>query len=43
VSWQRQGRRRAAHDLLAPISAWFTEGHGTADLQQAKGLLAAPS
>jgi hypothetical protein len=26
--------------LLAPIYGWFTEGFDTADLQDAKGLLA---
>ena len=41
--WQRQGRLREAHDLLAPIYGWFTEGYATADLQQAKDLLAVPS
>jgi predicted ATPase len=38
--WQRQGERRRAHDLLAEIYGWFTEGFGTADLRQAKALLA---
>jgi class 3 adenylate cyclase len=28
-----------ARDLLAPIYGWFTEGFGTADLQEAKALL----
>jgi predicted ATPase len=37
--WQRQGKRAAAYDLLAPIYAWFTEGFDTADLQEAKALL----
>jgi DNA-binding winged helix-turn-helix (wHTH) protein/predicted ATPase len=37
--WQRQGRRAAAYDLLAPIHGWFTEGFDTADLQEAKALL----
>jgi predicted ATPase len=27
--------------LLAPIYSWFTEGFDTADLQEAKALLAA--
>jgi predicted ATPase len=36
--WQ-QGRRQEAHDLLAPIYAWFTEGFDTKDLQEAKALL----
>ena len=30
-----------ARDLLAPICGWFTEGFDTADLQDAKALLAA--
>jgi predicted ATPase len=37
--WQRQGRHQEAHDLLAPIYGWFTEGFDTADLQDAKVLL----
>ena len=39
--WQQQGKRAAAYDLLAPIYGWFTEGFDTADLQEAKALLAA--
>jgi predicted ATPase len=39
--WQQQGRRAEAHDLLAPIYGWFTEGFDTADLQEAKALLEA--
>ena len=38
--WQRQGKRAEAHELLAPIYGWFTEGFDTADLQEAKALLA---
>jgi len=34
-----QDRRAEAHDLLAPIYAWFTEGFGTQDLKEAKALL----
>jgi hypothetical protein len=36
--------RRAAegHGLLAPLYAWFTEGFDTADLIEAKALLAEP-
>jgi predicted ATPase len=34
-----QGRVREAHDLLAPIYGWFTEGFGTKDLTEAKALL----
>jgi tetratricopeptide (TPR) repeat protein len=37
--WQRQGKRDAARDLLAPVYAWFTEGFDTRDLQDAKALL----
>ena len=37
--WQRRGQRQEAHDLLAPIYGWFTEGFATADLQEARGLL----
>jgi class 3 adenylate cyclase/predicted ATPase len=37
--WQRQGKRPEAHDLLAPVYGWFTEGFDTADLQEAKALL----
>ena len=37
--WQRQGKRAAAHELLAPIYGWFTEGFDTPDLQEAKALL----
>jgi predicted ATPase len=38
--WQQQGKRQEAHDLLAPIYGWFTEGFDTADLQEARALLA---
>jgi predicted ATPase len=38
--WQSQGKRAAAYELLAPIFGWFTEGFDTADLQEAKALLA---
>ena len=34
-----RGRRAEAHDLLAPIYGWFTEGFNTADLKEAKRLL----
>ena len=37
--WQQQGKRQEAHDLLAPIYGWFTEGFDTADLQEAQALL----
>ena len=38
--WQSQGKRKEAYDLLAPVYEWFTEGFDTADLQEAKALLA---
>jgi predicted ATPase len=34
-----QGRRLEAHDLLAPVYGWFTEGFATKDLKDAKALL----
>ena len=37
--WQRQGKRDEAHQLLAQIYGWFTEGFDTADLQEAKAFL----
>jgi predicted ATPase len=37
--WQHQGQRAAAHQLLAEVYHWFTEGFETADLQEAKALL----
>jgi class 3 adenylate cyclase/predicted ATPase/energy-coupling factor transporter ATP-binding protein EcfA2 len=37
--WQQQGKRQKAHDLLAPVYGWFTEGFDTADLQEARSLL----
>ena len=38
--WQRRGRCEDARQLLAPIYGWFTEGFDTADLREAKQLLA---
>ncbi len=38
--WQKQGKQKAAHKLLARIYNWFTEGFETADLKEAKALLA---
>lgn len=37
--WQRQGRYRQAHELLAPIYQRFTEGHATPDLVAVHRLL----
>ena len=38
--WQQQGKQDEARELLAPVYGWFTEGFDTADLQEAKALLA---
>jgi predicted ATPase len=37
--WRDQGKPQQAHDLLAPVYAWFTEGFDTRDLKEAKALL----
>jgi predicted ATPase len=37
--WRDQRRRAEAHDLLAPVYVWFTEGFDTVDLKQARALL----
>ena len=37
--WQQQGRQVEAHNLLAEIYSWFTEGFDTLDLKEAKALL----
>ena len=37
--WQHQGKSAEAHDLLAPVYNWFTEGFDTKDLQEAKALV----
>ena len=37
--WQAQDKRQEAHDLLAPVYGWFTEGFDSADLQEAKALV----
>jgi class 3 adenylate cyclase/predicted ATPase len=37
--WQQQGKRAEAHQLLAEVYGWFTEGFDTADLQEARALL----
>jgi predicted ATPase len=37
--WDGQGKRAAAHKLLAGVYGWFTEGFDTADLQEARALL----
>jgi predicted ATPase len=37
--WQQQGKKEEAHQMLAEIYGWFTEGFDTKDLQEAKALL----
>ncbi len=37
--WGEQRKRSEAHDLLAPLYGWFTEGFDTPDLNEAKALL----
>jgi predicted ATPase len=37
--WQQQGRMKEAHEMLAVVYNWFTEGLDTKDLQEAKALL----
>jgi predicted ATPase len=38
--WQQQDKRAKAYQLLAETYGWFTEGFDTADLQEARTLLA---
>lgn len=38
--WSGKGKRHEAHELLAGIYDWFTEGFGTLDLREARLLLA---
>ena len=38
-AWQSQGKPKVAHDLLASVYNWFTEGVDTKDLNEAKSLL----
>jgi predicted ATPase len=38
--WGERGRRAEAHDLLAPVYSWFTEGFETGDLKEAATLIA---
>jgi predicted ATPase len=33
------GKVQQARELLAPVYQWFTEGHSTRDLMDAKALL----
>jgi predicted ATPase/class 3 adenylate cyclase len=37
--WRDQKKRQQAHDLLAPVYGWFTEGFDTLDLKEANALL----
>ena len=37
--WQEQGKRQQAHETLAAVYNWFTEGFETADLKEAAALL----
>jgi predicted ATPase len=37
--WHDQGKRQQAHDLLALVYDWFTEGFDMLDLKEAKALL----
>jgi predicted ATPase len=39
--WRRQGKQHEAHNMLAEIYHWCTEGFDTKDLQEAQGLLTA--
>ncbi|MBI3303445.1 MAG: hypothetical protein HYZ72_15385, partial [Deltaproteobacteria bacterium] len=41
--WQHQGKKKEAHEMLAEIYGWFTEGFDTVDLREAKALLGALS
>jgi class 3 adenylate cyclase/predicted ATPase len=37
--WRDQGKPQQAHELLAPVYGWFTEGFDTRDLKEANALL----
>ena len=37
--WRDQGRAAEAHELLAPVYGWFTEGRDAPDLKEASALL----
>ena len=37
--WGFEGKITEAHDLLALVYGWFTEGFDTAELKEAKSLL----
>jgi predicted ATPase len=38
--WQQQDKKEEARQVLAEVYGWFTEGFDTADLKEAKALLA---
>ena len=38
--WQQQDKKEEARQMLAEVYGWFTEGFDTADLKDAKALLA---
>jgi len=37
--WRDQGKPQQARELLAPVYGWFSEGHNTRDLKEAKALV----
>ena len=37
--WERLGKPDKSRALLTPAYQWFTEGHDTPDLEDARGLL----
>lgn len=37
--WAQRNERQRAHDLLAPVCGWFTEGFATPDFKEARALL----
>lgn len=37
--WQQQHKKAEAHQLLAEVYSWFTEGFDTQDLKDARMLL----
>jgi len=40
--WRDQSKRDAAHDLLAPMYGWFTEGFDMLDLKETKAQIDEP-
>ncbi|HEV8713083.1 MAG TPA: hypothetical protein VGX03_09670 [Candidatus Binatia bacterium] len=37
--WQQQDKKEEAHQMLAEVYGWFTEGFATKDLQEAQALI----